>query len=114
MHRHISTGCNLIGAIRPLDPSASTLKVELVHDAVWAMRAAARAEPVEYLELFYNGQRRHSALGCLSPQAFARRREHPALATRRAIEKGLERHRKGRDPHDHHPHSPYYRTQRRV
>jgi transposase InsO family protein len=30
----------------------------------------ARAELFEYLEVFYNGQRRHSALGYLSPRAF--------------------------------------------
>jgi putative transposase len=59
----------------------ATLKVELVHDAAWATRAAARAELVEYLEVFYNGQRRHSALGYLSPRAFERQREYEALAT---------------------------------
>jgi putative transposase len=59
----------------------ATIKVELVHDATWATRAAARAELVEYLEVFYNGQRRHSALGYLSPRAFERQREHEALAT---------------------------------
>lgn len=59
----------------------ATIKVELVHDAAWATRAAARAELVEYLEVFYNGQRRHSALGYLSPRAFERQREQEALAT---------------------------------
>jgi transposase InsO family protein len=59
----------------------ATIKVELVHDAAWATRAAARAELVEYLEVFYNGQRRHSALGYLSPRAFERQREYEALAT---------------------------------
>ncbi|HWN41149.1 MAG TPA: IS3 family transposase [Thermoanaerobaculia bacterium] len=59
----------------------ATIKVELVHDAAWATRAAARAELVEYLEVFYNGQRRHSALGYLSPRAFERQREHEAVAT---------------------------------
>jgi transposase InsO family protein len=59
----------------------ATLKVELVHDARWATRARARTELVDYLELFYNGQRRHSALGYLSPRAFERGREHEALAT---------------------------------
>jgi transposase InsO family protein len=57
------------------------LKVELVHDAAWATRAAARTELFEYLERFYNGQRRHSALGYLSPRAFEERRTHEALAT---------------------------------
>jgi transposase InsO family protein len=48
----------------------ATLKVELVRDAAWTTRATARAELFEYLEVFYNGQRRHSALGYLSPRAF--------------------------------------------
>src|SRR5712664_2454784 len=59
----------------------ATLKVELVHDALWATRTAARTELFDYLEVFYNGQRRHSALGYLSPRAFERRREHEAVAT---------------------------------
>jgi putative transposase len=50
----------------------ATVKVELVHDATWATRAAARAELFEYIEVFYNGQRRHSSLGYLSPRAFER------------------------------------------
>ena len=58
----------------------ATLKVELVHHAAWATRAAARTELFEYLELFYNGQRRHSALGYLSPRAFERRLDHEASA----------------------------------
>jgi transposase InsO family protein len=59
----------------------ASLKVELVHDATWSTRTAARAELFEYLEVFYNGRRRHSALGYLSPRAFEQRREHEALAT---------------------------------
>jgi putative transposase len=59
----------------------ATLKVEqLVHDAAWATRAAAPAELVEHLQVFYNGQRGHSALGYLSPRACERQREHEALA----------------------------------
>lgn len=52
----------------------ATLKVELAYDADWATRQAARAELFEYIEVFYNGQRRHSALGYLSPRAFERQR----------------------------------------
>ena len=59
----------------------ATLKVELVHDAAWSTRTAARTDLFEYLELFYNGWRRHSALGYLSPRAFEHQREHEALAT---------------------------------
>jgi len=59
----------------------ATLKVELVHDAAWTTRAAARRELFEYLEPFYNGRRRHSALGYLSPRAFEQQRQHEALAS---------------------------------
>jgi transposase InsO family protein len=58
----------------------ATLKVELVHDATWATRATARTELFDYLERFYNGQRRHSALGYLSPRAFEQRQEQTAVA----------------------------------
>jgi putative transposase len=58
----------------------ATLKGELVHNAAWATRAAARTELFAYLELFYNGQRRHSALGYLSPRVFEQRLDHEALA----------------------------------
>lgn len=50
----------------------ATLKVELVHDALWPTRAAARVAVFEYIEVFYNRQRRHSSLGFLSPLAFER------------------------------------------
>jgi len=59
----------------------ATLKVELVHDAAWTTRATARTDLFEYLELFYNGQRRHSALGYLSPRAFERTRVQEAVAS---------------------------------
>jgi putative transposase len=51
----------------------ATLKVELAHDATWATRGQARGEVFEYIEQFYNGQRRHSALDYLSPLTFERR-----------------------------------------
>jgi hypothetical protein len=50
----------------------ATVKVELAHDADWITRAHARGEVFEYLERFYNGQRRHSALGYQSPITFER------------------------------------------
>lgn len=51
----------------------ATVKVELAHEASWATRGQARGEVFEYIEQFYNGQRRHSALGYLSPLTFERR-----------------------------------------
>src|SRR3989454_2013996 len=50
----------------------STLKIELAHEADWATHADAYRAVFEYLEIFYNGQRRHSVLGYLSPIAFER------------------------------------------
>jgi len=57
----------------------ATLKVELVYQSRWSTRTHARNEVFEYIELFYNRQRRHSALGYLSPNEF----EH--LARRHAL-----------------------------
>ena len=59
----------------------ATLKVELVHDAAWATRRTARIELFDYIESFYNGQRRHSALGYLSLRAFEQQRAQKALTT---------------------------------
>jgi transposase InsO family protein len=58
----------------------STLKMELAHEADWATKAGARADVTEYLEIFYNRQRRHSALGYLSPVAFERQHEEKQAA----------------------------------
>ena len=58
----------------------STIKVELVYENDWATRQEARAAVFEYLEVFYNGARRHSSLGYLSPVAFERRHQEESLA----------------------------------
>jgi transposase InsO family protein len=58
----------------------STIKLELVYETEWATRPAARAAIFEYLEGFYNGERRHSSLGYLSPVAFERGHEEKSLA----------------------------------
>jgi transposase InsO family protein len=58
----------------------ATLKVELVYDTTWETRAEARGALFEYIEVFYNGQRRHSSLGYLSPRAFERRRAQQGAA----------------------------------
>ena len=48
----------------------SSLKVELKSDHVWATRSDARTEIFEYIEAWYNGKRRHSTIGYLSPIQF--------------------------------------------
>ncbi len=45
----------------------STLKAELVQRNDYVSRSQARASIFEYIEAFYNGRRRHSALGYVSP-----------------------------------------------
>jgi transposase InsO family protein len=50
----------------------ASLKLELVYQVHWSSRATARTALFEYLELFYNRQRRHSSLGYLSPAEFER------------------------------------------
>jgi transposase InsO family protein len=58
----------------------STLKLELARDADWQTHTQARAAVTEYLEIFYNRQRRHSTLGYTTPVAFERQYEK-TLAT---------------------------------
>jgi len=47
-----------------------TLKTEHVYDYRYETRAEARQSIFEYIEMFYNRQRRHSALGYRSPISF--------------------------------------------
>lgn len=53
----------------------ATLKRELVADAHWLTRDDARTAVFEYIEVWYNQQRRHSSLGYLSPAAYERQME---------------------------------------
>lgn len=50
-----------------------TLKIELVHDRHYQTRAEARLDIFEYVEVFYNQERRHSTLGYLSPAQYEAR-----------------------------------------
>jgi transposase InsO family protein len=45
----------------------ATVEWELIQPADWHTRAEARAALFEYIDVWYNRQRRHSALGYLSP-----------------------------------------------
>lgn len=48
----------------------ATLKKERVHHELYQTRDQARQSVFEYIELFYNTRRRHSALGYLSPEQY--------------------------------------------
>lgn len=50
----------------------STLKAECATE-VYATRSEARQSIFEYIEVWYNRQRRHSAIGYVSPEAFEKR-----------------------------------------
>lgn len=51
----------------------ATLKRELVHGAHWQTRAEAHHALTRFIDQWYNHQRRHSALGFVSPVAYERR-----------------------------------------
>ena len=51
----------------------SNLKNELVHHCDFHTREAARAAIFDYIEIFYNRQRRHQILGYVSPMQFEQR-----------------------------------------
>jgi transposase InsO family protein len=48
----------------------ATLKTELVYRSAWPTRAAMRRAIFEFIELFYNRRRLHSALGYCSPAEY--------------------------------------------
>jgi transposase InsO family protein len=55
----------------PMESFWGTLKNELVYQCRYATRADAEASIREYIEIFYNRQRRHSRLGYVAPTVFA-------------------------------------------
>jgi transposase InsO family protein len=57
----------------PIESFWGSLKNELVHHCRYATRAEAEASIREYIEIFYNRQRRHSRLGNISPAVFAQK-----------------------------------------
>jgi len=57
----------------PMESFYATLKTELVHHCNFSTRSSARNAIFEYIEVFYNRQRRHSALDYLSPENYERR-----------------------------------------
>jgi len=77
--RHALTQANLVASMSrkgncydnaTMESFWSTLKLELVYRGVFANRAQARAQIFDYIEVFYNRQRAHSALDYNSPVDF--------------------------------------------
>ncbi len=56
----------------PMKSFWGSLKNELVHHTQYKTRKQAQEEITEYIEIFYNRQRRHSRLGDLSPAQFVK------------------------------------------
>jgi putative transposase len=50
----------------------ATIKKELIHRRSWPTKAQLRTEVFDYIEVFYNRERRHSTLGQLSPMQYER------------------------------------------
>jgi hypothetical protein len=55
----------------PMESFWGSLKNEMIHHQCYATRTNAEAAIKEYIEIFYNRQRRHSRLGYVSPAIFA-------------------------------------------
>ena len=51
----------------PVESFFATLKRELVHHRNYESREEARQDIFEYIEVFYNRQRKHSSIGYQSP-----------------------------------------------
>jgi putative transposase len=54
----------------------ATLKKELIHRRACPTRADLRTEVFDYIEVFYNRQRRHRSLGMVSAQFETIRQDH--------------------------------------
>ena len=59
------------------DTFFATLKKEVVNRRSWPSRLELQSAAFEYIEAFYNRQRRHSTLGMLSPVAYEQLRLSP-------------------------------------
>jgi putative transposase len=57
----------------PIESCFGTIKTELVHEACYPTRDAARHDLFAYIEGYYNRQRLHSAIGYITPEPAERR-----------------------------------------
>ena len=51
----------------------ASLETELIDRTLWRSHAEARADVFDWIEVFYNRVRRHSALGYLAPATYEER-----------------------------------------
>ena len=58
----------------------ATLKQELVYHQHYQTRKEAKQNIFEYIEVWYNRQRRHSTLGYLSPEQFENKNRYQMAA----------------------------------
>lgn len=54
-----------------MESLSGSLKNEMIHHQRYALRANAESAIKQYIEIFYNCQRRHSRIGYISPASFA-------------------------------------------
>ena len=59
----------------PMESFFAMLKIEEIYRTSYESLAAAKRKLFDYIKVFYNRQRRHSALGCLAPKKFSRKQE---------------------------------------
>ena len=57
----------------PMESFWGTLKQELIHQSHYTRRQEAMRDITEYIEIFYNRQRRQARLGFVSPAAYAQK-----------------------------------------
>jgi transposase InsO family protein len=77
----------------------ATLKKELIYRSDFRTREEAQRAIFEYIEVFYNRERRHSALGYVSPAEYAARSGNSATPTAPLrFQNGTPA---GEDEHDH-------------
>lgn len=87
----------------PAESLIATIKKELVHQRHYATREAARQSLFEYIEVFYNRQRRHSALNYQTPnQVHDAQRHDPAPEARGHVARGYVAQTLNRENGDGH------------
>ncbi len=58
----------------------ATLKQELVYHRQYQTRNEAKQDIFEYIQVWYNRQRKHSTLGYVSPEQFENKRQYRMAA----------------------------------